>query len=560
MIIYKRHQEILSILTDRQEVTIEGLAGALGVSENTIRNDITALADKNLLRKVRGGAVAIENESAGFPVAEISRELWMIGRSAAEMVKDGDTILLDSGRASYALAQHLTEKRNLTVITNGLDTARQLAGIPGNTVMLVSNIISSDGNSTIGEVSSSISRRLFIPKFFTSCDGISAEGGITSDNIDTGALKIEMQELAQRLIVLADPRSVGRTGAFVYSRLDDAAHLITAEGVDPELLGKVRESAPFPVTIVHEHREEILQSLKPVATSSFRIGFGNLSDEFTFSRQVKRSIIEAAEQFPNVELLIRDNAFDPERTLQNADWFVDADVDLMIEYQLDASSGNVIMDKYNRSGIPVIAIDIPMPGATFFGADNYRAGYIAGENLGHWINKRWNGKFDYLIKLSIDRAGSLGSARLQGLREGLFSVSETIGDDHIITLNDMIFGNVVKEAVSGIIDTIPGGKRVAIIGMNDQAVIDAVNVFVDAGRINDVVGVGQNADKSGRQAIRKSDFPFIGSTRYAPEEYGDEILSIALKILQGAPVAPAIFKEHVFIDKDNIDRYYSQNT
>ena len=559
MVIYKRHQEILSILETRNEVTIEELALTLDVSENTVRNDINSLDEKRLLKKVRGGAVALEPGGSLVDSREISEELDLIGRCAAELVKSGDTILLDSGEAAFAMVGYLREKKNLTVLTNSLETAKQLAVIPGNNVMLVSSTLSSDGRATVGELNKAISRRLFIPLFFTSCDGISTEGGITSNNIETGATKSAMMELAQRIVVLAEPEAVGKTGAFAYAGLENADHLITAEAINRELLEPIREAGAFPVTIARKVGNELLPSLKQINKPSFRIGFGNLSDEFTFARQVKDSLNAAADRLPNIELLIKDNAFDPQKALENADWFVESRVDLMIEYQLDASAGNVLMDKYKRAGIPVIAVDIPMPGATFFGADNYRAGHIAGENLGHWINKKWNGSFDYLINLSIDRAGSLGSARLQGLREGLFSVSAPLENDRVITLNNMIYGDAVKSAVKELLDSIPEDSRVAVIGMNDQAVIDALQVFEDAGRIDNTVGVGQNADHAGRQAIRREDFPFIGSTRYAPEEYGDDILSIALKILQGAPVAPAVFKEHVFIDADNIDRYYNQN-
>ena len=559
MIIYKRHQEILSLLAERNEVTIEELALAHDVSENTIRNDISTLAEKKLLRKVRGGAVASTPDVSQPGTNELKKELKHIGRCAAGLVKSGDTILLDSGIAAFAMVSYLQDKRNLTILTNNLDTAKQLAVMPGNNVMLVSNTLSSDGLATVGDLNPSISRRLFIPLFFTSCDGISLEGGITSNDIETGTIKSSMMELAQRVIVLAEPDAIGKTGAFAYADLKDVDHLITADGTDKFALAQIRETGTFPVTIARNGGDEVLQSLKPVNKPAYRIGFGNLSDDFTFARQVKDSLNEAAARLPNIEILIKDNAFDPQKALENADWFVESRVDLMIEYQLDASAGNVIMDKYKSAGIPVIAVDIPMPGATFFGADNYRAGYIAGENLGHWINKNWNSKFDYLVILSIDRAGSLGSARLQGLREGLFAVSSPIEEQNIITLNNMIFGDIVRKGVGELLNRIPANSRVAIIGMNDNAVVDALQVFENDGRIANTVGVGQNADEIGRKAIRRRDFPFIGSTRYAPEEYGEDILSIALKILQGAPVAPAKFKEHIFIDAENIDRYYNQS-
>ena len=74
---------------------------------------------------------------------------------------------------------------------------------------------------------------------------------------------------------------------------------------------------------------------------------------------------------------MRDNDLDRQQAFDNAAWFVDNTVDLVVEYQIDSQAGNIIMDTLRQAGIPVIAVDIAMPGATFFGADNYRAGFIA---------------------------------------------------------------------------------------------------------------------------------------------------------------------------------------
>jgi ribose transport system substrate-binding protein len=233
-------------------------------------------------------------------------------------------------------------------------------------------------------------------------------------------------------------------------------------------------------------------------------------------------------------------------------------VDLIIEYQFHAQAGNVIMDKLKRAGIPVIAVDIPLPGATFYGADNYRAGYMAGEALGRWIKGNWQGHLAILLKLETSRVGPLTGARLQGLHEGLESVVGPIAPERVLALDSPV---IVDEAESFILDLLPSlptNVQIAIIAINDDAAVGALAAFEKVGRLHQVVAVGQNADQIGRAALRRPGFPFVGSTQYAPEHYGEQLLELALKILNGEAVPPAIYNQHVFITKDNLNEYYPE--
>ena len=106
----------------------------------------------------------------------------------------------------------------------------------------------------------------------------------------------------------------------------------------------------------------------------------------------------------------------------------------MIEFQIDAEAGNIIMDRFRQAEIPVIAVDIPLPGAIFFGADNYRAGYLAGEGLGRWIQAHWGGSFDLLLGLVDARAGMTPGGAAAGGRDGLEAVLGATPDECVRTL------------------------------------------------------------------------------------------------------------------------------
>jgi ribose transport system substrate-binding protein len=290
----------------------------------------------------------------------------------------------------------------------------------------------------------------------------------------------------------------------------------------------------------------------------YRVGFGNATEQMHFGRDVRLSLERAAQRLANVELLIRDNNMDRRTALENADWFVANRVDLVIEFQLDAEASNIIMDKFNRAGIPAIAVDVPLPGATFFGADNYRAGHMAGEGLGHWIKHNWAGRLDMVMRLEATRIGPLGSARLQGQLDGLTSVIGTIAPQDILVIDCPVIRQLAVPVVAGHLERIPVSARVAVIAINDDAAVGALAAFEKAGRLQQVVAVGQNADWVGRSALRRPNFPFVGSTGYSPENYGEGLLETALHVLRGEPVPPAVYARHLYITKDTVNRYYPE--
>ena len=486
------------------------------------------------------------------------REKRYIGQWAASLIKNNDAIILDDSSSAFQLAICLRDRRNLTVVTNGLDVALMLAQNPSNRVILAANAVSSNGSSLVGPLAPDIAQGFYATACFVSCAGLTVEQGLTDSDGDVAQLKAQLIRLARRVVALADQSKFGQVGTFRFADLNQIDHLITDEGISPEALVGLRSAASFPITVVGASSSD---TLSPLAGRGrrYRIGFSNLTERMVFAQQVRRSLQRAAQGLDNIELLIRDNDLDRVKTLENAEWFVASGVDLLIEYQIDATAANVIMDKMNRAGIPVIAVDIPLPGATFFGADNYRAGFMAGEALGVWVKEHWDGHLDVLIKLEAAQAGSIGGARLQGLQEGIESILGSLAQSKMIEIDGPV---LVAEATAAIAELLPGvdlNARVGIIGINDEAVVGAMAAFEQTGRLQQVVGVGQNADRLGREALRRPDFPLIGSTRYAPENYGPQLLALAMKILQGEAVPPAVYIQHAFITHDNIETYYPQD-
>src|SRR5215510_9652531 len=153
----------------------------------------------------------------------------------------------------------------------------------------------------------------------------------------------------------------------------------------------------------------------------YRIGYAAQGQDSSFPREVLAGLARAAER-EQIELIVVDNRYQPKIALRNAEHLIREGVDLAIEFQTDEAVAPAIASKYLEAQIPMIAIDIPHPGATYFGANNYEAGLLAGRYLGKWARLRWAGQVDEILLLELARAGSLPRARLRGVLAGIKEV------------------------------------------------------------------------------------------------------------------------------------------
>jgi len=155
----------------------------------------------------------------------------------------------------------------------------------------------------------------------------------------------------------------------------------------------------------------------PVTARSFRIGFATQGDT-EFAREVTKGLERVAAR-EHVQLITLSNRYSAREALRNADLLIRERVDLVLEFQTYERVASVIASKFLAANTPVIAIEVPHPGATFFGADNYKAGLIGGKALGRWANENWGGQVDQLLLIELPIAGSLLELRLAGLVDGL---------------------------------------------------------------------------------------------------------------------------------------------
>ena len=301
--------------------------------------------------------------------------------------------------------------------------------------------------------------------------------------------------------------------------------------------------------------ENLYQScLRPFKQKLYRFGYAAQGTDYQFSKDVSEGLQRAAAA-EGIELICLDNRYSPKIAQRNADLLVREQVDLVIEFQTDENIAPIVAAKYREAGIPLIAIDIPHPGATYFGANNYEAGLIGGRHLGRWAKQMWHGDVDEVVLFELARAGNLPRMRLTGMLFGVRAFLPGLEDRQVTYINgDGRFGESF-EAMRKYLRT-ARSRQVLVGAINDASALGALRAFQEAGRTDCCAVMGQNASPEGRSELREPGTRLVGSVAYFPERYGEELVRVALEILGHRAVPPAVFVKHQLITPETVNHFY----
>jgi ribose transport system substrate-binding protein len=295
-------------------------------------------------------------------------------------------------------------------------------------------------------------------------------------------------------------------------------------------------------------------SLRPFKQRLYRIGYAAQGTDYQFSKEVSAGLQRAAAA-EGLELICVDNRYNPKIAQRNADVLVRERVDLVIEFQTDEQIAPIVAAKYREASIPLIAIEIPHPGATYFGANNYEAGLIGGRYLGRWAKQRWEADVDEIVLIALKRAGSLPQMRLTGMLVGMKEVCPHLEDRPVTYLDgDGVLGDSFEAMRKHL--RASRSRRIVVGAINDPSALGALRAFQEAGRTDACAIVGHNASPEGRAELRQRGTRLVGSVAYFPEKYGAEILKVALDILHRRAVPPAVFVKHQMVTPDNVNHVY----
>jgi ribose transport system substrate-binding protein len=255
-----------------------------------------------------------------------------------------------------------------------------------------------------------------------------------------------------------------------------------------------------------------------------------------------------------------DNQYNPVVALKNAGVMLSKHPDIFIEYQLDAKTNNIIAAKFGEAKIPILAIDLAIPGAPVVGTNNYTVATLGGHAMAKLIREKWGGwdKVDLVVIMRIPLTEHL-MLRAEGVADAL---AEEFGidpkNDPKIVRSQGGMGDLAqaKAAMEAVLSAHPDAVRIAMTSANEQTMAGFIAAMQGAGRwdpANEVI-VTLGVDQLGQSLIR--DGLSDAGVAFFPEHYGEYIVPAVAAMLTGNAVPPGIFVESEVITKANIDKWY----
>jgi DeoR/GlpR family transcriptional regulator of sugar metabolism len=241
----ERQQLILKTLQNNRQVTVAELSLRFDVSEVTVRRDLREMAEQGMVRRAHGGAVAAAPAPPEPPVVQrmVQTESCKecIGRAAAALISDGESVFVGSGSTTTYVARHLTGRKGLTVVTNALTIAIELASAEGVTIVVTGGMMRDSELSLIGHIAEQSLREVRVDKIIMGMQAISLEEGMTNDYLPEVMTDRTIIEMAPELILVADHTKFGKVASAYVAPIERVTTLITDAQTAPKTLRRLEE-------------------------------------------------------------------------------------------------------------------------------------------------------------------------------------------------------------------------------------------------------------------------------------------------------------------------------
>ncbi len=232
----ERRDKILEILIENDQVRVSSLCKLFNVSRETIRHDLIRLQEEGLIIKEHGSAVLNRESILDIDFAKRARDHAVqkrrIGLEAAKLIKDGETIIIDSGSTTPHIARNIRNIKSLTVITPSLKVTSELGGKEGITVIMPGGIFNPTGYSLYGPQTEEFFPKINANKLFLAIHGVDIERGLTEINIQIAHLKQVMINSAKEIILVADSSKFGKVEYAGVAPIDKVNTVITDRDLD----------------------------------------------------------------------------------------------------------------------------------------------------------------------------------------------------------------------------------------------------------------------------------------------------------------------------------------
>jgi ribose transport system substrate-binding protein len=285
-----------------------------------------------------------------------------------------------------------------------------------------------------------------------------------------------------------------------------------------------------------------------------RVGFVSISASIAFVSEVERGIQAEAGRC-GIDVLLRHHEFDSDLLITQVNELLSSDIRLLLTYNPNEYISHVLADRCAASGVPVIAITFPVPGARVFGVNNYRAGVTGGEGLGEHIARKWGGNVDHVVVLDIPGSSPAQGARITGMIEGLRTRVD-VPRGKILHLHPDRRTAPAHPAMREVLAKYSKSRHIAVLCYNDVNALGALAAVEQADRTDDVVILSQGGVEDVRAHLRKRRSAIWGAVAHFPEKFGQRLIPVALRLLRGEAAPAVTYTDHVLLTRANVGRYY----
>ncbi len=235
MTLKERHTALLEYVTEHGKTEVATLAEYLHTSKVTIRKDLDTLSERGILKRERGYAVLKDPGDINYRMAFHYDNKQKIAQTAASLVKDGETLIIESGSTCALFAEELAKtKQNITIITNSVYLADYVADYGNIQIILLGGTLQPKGRSLVGPLTKQAIKEFHVDKIFTGTDGFSREFGFTGEDLTRTDTVCEMTKSAEHTYILADSAKFHQSGAVAYLQFQDVYQIITDSGISEE--------------------------------------------------------------------------------------------------------------------------------------------------------------------------------------------------------------------------------------------------------------------------------------------------------------------------------------
>ena len=244
----ERQDHIAHLVEEAGRVHVRDLAARFGVSTVTIRKDLAVLETEGSLVRTHGGAI-VAKRRAPEPAFDLRERLQQdekarIGAAAAALVRDGESIVMDASTTALAVARQLRERggwSQLTVITNGLRLASELAGSPGVTVLMLGGRVRWEALSVVGQLGDGLFDRINVQTAFVGAAGFTLESGLSDATDEEAQIKRAMVAAARRIIAIVDHTKWERAAFATFCHTVDIDLVLTDDGAPAAMVRDLTE-------------------------------------------------------------------------------------------------------------------------------------------------------------------------------------------------------------------------------------------------------------------------------------------------------------------------------